>query len=262
MSLVIGRVALFWVGYLGILFLASWSKPMLPARLGQLAWGLISCLAILGLTLVFLRRERRSLRDAGLDVQASSLVRFLAGLLVGAAVYGLMLLAISVVAGPIRFTRENAPGNSDILLMVATFLALSAMEEMGFRGYPLRTLVAALGHWRAQAVVAVAFSVSHLVFGWSWQTVVLGVLPNAVLFGVVAFASGGLAMPIGLHAAINIGRWVTGETDSPGIWHMAIEGQGRGPTWLPSVIGVAVTALATVAVWAQRRRFSHRREHR
>jgi membrane protease YdiL (CAAX protease family) len=249
---VLGRVALFWAGYVGILFLASFFKAMVPVQLSQLVWGLISGIGILALTLIFLKREGRRPRDIGLDIQGSSVGRFLAGILIGWATYGLMILAISAVAGPIHFNREAPPDTGVALLMVASFLALSTMEELGFRGYPLRTLVSALGQWRAQALVALAFALSHVIFGWSWQTVVFGVLPNAVLFGVVALASGGLAMPIGLHAALNIGRWATGETETPGIWSMAVEGQGS--PWLPSFIGMVVTTLATMLVWGWYRR--------
>ena len=246
----IGRVALFWVGYGVILFLASYPRMMVPAAWGQLVWGALSSVAILGLTLLLLKREGRTPADIGLKPRSTSIRRFIVGALLGCAIYGIMLLAISLIAGPIEVTRGDSPALVVILLTVGTYLMLSMMEELGFRGYPLRTLVPALGAWRAQAVVAVAFALSHLLFGWSWDTVLLGVLPNAALFGVVALASGGLAMPVGLHAAVNVARWAAGETGSPGFWRIRIDTLDPAATSLrASLTGAAVTVVASVMVW-------------
>jgi membrane protease YdiL (CAAX protease family) len=134
--------------------------------------------------------------------------------------------------------------------MVGTYLALSLMEELGFRGYPLRTLVPTLGPWRAQAIVAVAFALSHIGFGWPLRTVLFGVLPNALLFGAAALASRGLAMPIGLHAALNISRWAVGETDVSGFWTLTVaeSGRDRVATSAP-FIGIGVTVVATISLW-------------
>lgn len=41
-------------------------------------------------------------------------------------------------------------------LPIATYLALSSMEELGFRGYALRTLDAQFGVWPALALAAIA----------------------------------------------------------------------------------------------------------
>ena len=215
----LGRVIIFWVGYFLILLVASIPKGMSPARWGSLVWGLTSSVAIIGLTLLLVKREGRVPRDVGLSVGAAAVGRFVAGVALGLCVYSLVLLLTSLLVTPIRFTRLAALDAGDICLMIGSYLALAVMEELGFRGYPLRTLVLALGRWQAQAVVAAAFCLSHVAFGWPWAVVAFGVLPGAILFGVAALAGGDLGMPIGVHAAMNVARWMVGQT--------AIRGYGR-----------------------------------
>lgn len=235
---------------MAILFLAGIPKGMSPAPWSALVWGLTSSVAIFALSVLLLKREGRVPPDVGLRVGATSAGRFIAGASIGFGVYGLILLSTWVIVGPIRFTRVAAPEGGAIFLMLGTYLALSVMEELGFRGYPLQTLVSAFGAWRAQAVVAAAFCLSHVAFGWPWQTIALGVLPSGILFGVAALAVRDVAMPIGLHAAMNIARWMVGETGAQGIWTMAIDDQARAHVaGVAPLIGFAVTGLCAAALW-------------
>ena len=101
------RTAFFWGAYLAVLWLASVPKAMVPPQWSQLVWGLVSTTAILGVTMVFARRETRSLRDLGLVVERGSAVRFLAGIGIGVANYGLMIVAISVLPVAIEILRSR-----------------------------------------------------------------------------------------------------------------------------------------------------------
>ncbi len=253
------RTAFFWGAYLAVLWLATVPKGMVPPQWSQLVWGLISTPAILGVTVFFARREARSLRDLGLVVELGSAVRFLAGIGIGVANYGLMIVAISVLVAPIHFAPAALPTAGSLIVTVMTIVVLACMEELGFRGYPLRTLILALGAWRAQALIAVAFGLCHVLFGWGWQQVVFGVLPSALLFGAVAQASGGLAMPTGVHAALNLVRVATGETATPGLWTIEIDQHAAShvATWAP-VNGLLVTLLTTAGVWGVHWRRSRR----
>ena len=175
--------------------------------------------------------------------------RFVAGVALGFCVYVLVLLLTSLLVAPIHFTRLTTLDASSIFLVIGSYLALAVMEELGFRGYPLRTLVSAIGPWHAQAVVAAAFCLSHVAFGWPWEVVALGVLPGAILFGVAALAGGDLGMPIGVHAAMNVARWMAGQTDTPGIWKVAVEqsAHGRVAAFAP-LVGFAVTVMCAAAL--------------
>jgi Type II CAAX prenyl endopeptidase Rce1-like len=140
------------------------------------------------------------------------------------------------------------------------------MEELGFRGYPLRTLVPGLGLWPAQAIVAVAFSLCHLAFGWSWTTILLGVIPSALLFGMAAIASRGLAVPIGLHAGVNLAQSSMSGNSSWGFWKLAMDDQARGRiTALSPISGVAVTVGVMLGFGGgtdHTRSIPNRRQHR
>jgi membrane protease YdiL (CAAX protease family) len=243
------RVALFVLGYLFVLLAASVPKGMAPRRYADLVWGVVASLTLLALTRLFLARESRSFRDVGLAPDARSGWRLLGGAAIGVTVYAATLAIISSTVGPIQLTASTRPTASAWTLTLASYLALSCMEELGFRAYALRTLVPAVGAWRAQLGLALAFGASHLLFGWSWSTIVLGVIPSALLFGVVALRSGGLAMPIGLHAALNVAQWLVGAKDVPGIWTISADSAhtARLSTFAPW-IGAGVTLLAAVVL--------------
>jgi hypothetical protein len=256
------RVALFWLAYLAILFATGMFKGMAPAVVRELAWALVSAAAVLALTLFILRREGRTAGSVGLGLEAGSFRRFGAGLVIGFALYGLHLLIVSAVAGPIRLAPAPGADAGRLALAVATYLALSSMEELGYRGYPLRTLLPRFGLWPAQAIVVALFSLNHILFGWSWSMVLLGVTTGGLLFGMAAIASRGLALPIGLHAAWNIGGWSVGEKGTAGLWTMVLdEGSRASAGRVGTVAFVGVMLLGTAGFWIRHQRLARAGTH-
>jgi membrane protease YdiL (CAAX protease family) len=248
-----GHVGGFWIGYLVILFAFAFLKGLLPPRFGPLAWGGASAIGLLYLTFWLLRREHRTVNDVGLRWSARSPRRFVAGLLLGTAVSAMMLLAISLIAGPLEISRVTAPSSAAIMVIVATTLALGIMEEVGFRAYSLWTLVESFGIWWGQLVVAGAFTLMHLVYGWSIGTALLGVFPSALLFGAAAIATRGVACPLGVHVAMNLCRWLMGETADPGVWRIGASGaaEHRVGAAAPAIgFGVVIAAAVAVTLWS------------
>lgn len=244
------RVGRFLVAYVALLWLTSIPKGMAPPRYANLTWGLTASLAILAMTALVLKFEQRAPRDVGLGVDTHSVYRFLAGAALGITVYGVTLLCISLLVAPLVVSAAAPPSGFAVLLMVCSLVALSSMEELGFRGYPLRTLMPAIGTWPAQIVIAVAFGLSHIAFGWPWQTVLLGVIPSALLFGTAAIVSGGIATPIGLHAAVNFAQWVVGEKESPGFWTLTVDPSHAARVGdIAPFIGAAVPLAVSLALW-------------
>jgi membrane protease YdiL (CAAX protease family) len=245
------RVVLFWASYLAILWLAAIPKGLVPAPWDDLVWGLVA------VPLVWLVSRWMSSHTAdeprGPRTAHGRWPGFFIGLGVGAATYAATVWAVSLVATPITLIPATLPTTRAMAIAVLTVLALAYMEELGFRGYPLRTLTRAFGTERAQIIVAFAFAAMHLVFGWSWQMTVFGVLPSALLFGAAAARSGGLAMPTGVHAALNLARLMTGERGTVAIWTIQIDPArtGRVEAMAPW-IGLAVTVFATAALWSWR----------
>lgn len=251
----LSRVGAFWLGYLLILVAIAIIKNWVPPPWAPLTWGFGSALGLLGLTWLLLPRERRNLDSAGLRLLPASWLRLLAGVLLGAANLALMLWVISMLATPLAIAPASPASSANIALTVAGILALATMEELGFRGYTLRELAIAFGPLPAQFIVATAFALTHLAYGWPWQTVLAGVIPAALLFGAAAQVSGGLALPIGIHAGINLARWAVGETETPGFWVVSAANPAQTPAeGLPALLGVAVTLMLTASLWIWRAR--------
>lgn len=250
------HTALFWIAYLAILFGFGITKGFLPPRFRELWWGVASLLALLALTGVLLRRDGRTAREVGLGWSRMSPPRFIIGLVIGALVYATMLGVISIVVGPLDITRTPAPGATAVVIGVSALLALGAMEEVGFRAYPLWTLASALGTWWSQLIVALAFALVHVAYGWAPSAVVSGVLPSALLFGAAAVATRGLALPLGIHVGMNICLWLMGEKSDPGMWKISVGAQFEAATatYAP-MIGLVVTLAwaCAITVWGMRR---------
>lgn len=247
----LSRVGLFWAGYLVVLVVSSVPKNMAPARFGQLVWGATSVVALAIVTRAMARWDGHAARDVGLVVERATALRFFIGAVIGVVVFAGPIALVALFTGALRLVPAAGRDAGRVLLSLCTLLALAAMEELGFRGYTLRALVPVLGSWRAQAIVALAFALSHVVFGWPWQTIVLGVLPSALLFGACAITSGGLAMPIGVHMAVNVARWAVGESDGAGFWTVAVDPSAQSSVQaMALLVSVLVTLVAAGAVWA------------
>lgn len=247
---VLRRVALFWIAYFLILFLASIPRGMAPPPWAPLVWGLVATPPLLALAVYLARREVPPLGAIGAAPAGRDIAPLLGGLLLGFVSYAAVLVAISSLVTPIRLAAAPAPAAGPILLAVGSVFVLAYMEELGFRGYTLRALEGAVGTGVAHLVVALAFALSHFAFGWEWHQVFYGVLPSAVLFGAAAHRSGGLAMPTGVHAALNLAREATGERGSTPLWTIAVDPSAteRLAAAAPP-IGLVVTLLVAAAVW-------------
>lgn len=170
--------------------------------------------------------------------------------MIGGALYPLTLWLLSATVAPLQLSAPAWPTGRQWLLAVTGYLALASMEELGFRAYALRTLVAAIGRWKAQLVVAVAFGLTHVAYGWAWSTVLLGVMPSGLLFGAVALRRGGLGSAVGVHAGINLAQWVLGAKPTPGVWTLdADPAQAARLASSAPFIAAAVTLLAAALVW-------------
>ncbi|MFL5620786.1 MAG: hypothetical protein ACJ79A_20590, partial [Gemmatimonadaceae bacterium] len=149
-------VIVFWAAYVAILVAASVDFGILPARWSRLGWGTASSTALFLLTIALVRHERRTLGDVGIGFSRRSVPLFLLGAAIGFATYALNIAVVATAVGGLHLTPAATIDWTDVALTLGTLLALSCMEELGFRGYPLRTLVPQLGPWTAQSLVAVA----------------------------------------------------------------------------------------------------------
>ncbi len=257
----IGRVLLavlfFWVGYVAVTLVVGFvTSSTLRSEVLQLTtWGFVSSAGLVALSVFLLRREKEPRTRLDFLPRPSSLERFSLGVLLGIASFGVHVAVIATFAGPIRFEWVPGVGAAAAALYFARFLSTSCMEELGFRGYALRRLSGRLGPWPAVLLTAVAFGLSHFLYGWDARTIALGVVPGGLLWGMSAIATRGLAVPIGLHAAWNFASWSAGSRAETGLLRMIVEDDALQRTQAVGTVSyVFVFGALTGAFW-----FVHRR---
>jgi uncharacterized protein len=249
----LGRVLLFWFGTMAILAVTAPGAAALGVRSGALI-GAIASFLTLGLTLLFVIWERKSLHDFGFYVTRRSPYLFFLGILIGLALVGAHT-ALTALVAPVHWVidRHSAPPRA--MLLVTTFLLLATREEIAFRGYPLRKLAADLNPWAAQLIVAALFAIEHMIGGATWSNALFGAGMGSLVFGMAALATRGLAMPIGLHAAYNVADWARGGKGGEGLWRAVV---APGSEQTVQLIGmaayVAVMGVAVVTLWIWGRR--------
>ena len=83
----------------------------------------------------------------------------------------------------------------------------------------------------------------------------LGVTAGSLMFGMAALATRGLALPIGLHAAWNLGQWVLGGKETPGPWRAITEDGFHDRMERAAMISyLVVTGAGTLGFWLLYRR--------
>jgi membrane protease YdiL (CAAX protease family) len=215
--------------------------------------GSIASLGSLALTVLFVRWDGLQLRDVGAMPNGNSLVLLAVGFALGLFLVALHSLLVGV-AGHIHWVRTARPTAYQSSLVLIGYLLLSVREELAFHGYPLRRLQVLLGVWGAQATIAAVFALEHMAGGWPLAQALWGAGIGSLLFGMASIATRGLAVPIGIHAAWNVGDWMRGNRPEPGVWRPEIERGFEGiASWAGIGAYVAIMALATICFWCWHR---------
>lgn len=62
--------------------------------------------------------------------------------------------------------------------------------------------------------------------------------------------SGGLVMPIGLHAAVNVAQWVAGEQATPGLLTLTLDPARAAQSGsVTSLLGAVIPLVVAAALW-------------
>ena len=245
------RVALFMVACAAVLAfagpVANRFRDLPPAA----SIGLVTSVVTLCLTALFVRWDGLGLDSVGAKPDGNSPLRFVIGFLIGGILVGLHV-SIEAFFGHIQWSRSNV-GSNDVVIMLLTYILLASREELAFHGYPLRRLQSAFGLWPAQLAVALVFAAEHAVAGTTWPQALAGAGVGSLLFGMAALATRGLAVPIGIHAAWNLGDWMHGGKGVGGLWD-PIGGNSASGDRAAMIGYVVVMVFATVAFWIWYRR--------
>lgn len=228
-------------------FLFGPVTPIFPIPWQRFMFGLFGTLSALFLTWLVLVFEKRSFMDIGLVWQSGTIIRFLLGLFIGGAIFGVILLSL-VLLTPLHIQRNPQPIEAAALVGYFAFFPLSLMEEIGFRAYPFQRLQGRLGLWTAQVIVATVFALYHVAGGQSVGGSFLGPGIYAFVFGLAAVWSGGIALPFGIHLALNILQPLTGMRGASGaFWILSQTNSSTdGQIASPDTIGIVMQILILV----------------
>jgi membrane protease YdiL (CAAX protease family) len=243
--LAIGRVLLFWAATMVVLVLSS--SVAGAGRYAAMTSGALAIPVTFAFTILFLKWEGRTPSEFGLVPTRATWRRFVAGVMLGASLIG-MQTAVMAVAGGVHWVAASpAPAT---FLPILGYLLLAVREELAFRGYPLRLLASQFNPWIAQIIVAAMFVIEHKFGGATWENAVLGAGTGSLVFGAAALVTKGLALPIGLHAAWNIGDWARGGKGGDGLWRAVIEPGSAAHVYNVAIGSYVVLMLsAAAALW-------------
>jgi uncharacterized protein len=239
---------LFWILFVLLLFLSNPVVPIFGTKSSRLMYGVFGVFSALLVTWLFLRYEKRSFKEIGLIWRSDTLSRFIKGFIIGSAIFGIILLALLLLT-PLHIQQNERPFETSALLGYSAFLPLSLMEEIAFRSYPFIKLHQRFGLRITQIIVAVAFALYHVVGGQSIISSFLGPGIWAFVFGLAAVSSGGIAVPFGIHVALNILQPLTGmRGDSGAVW--SLSKKNNAANWqvaAPETIGMIMQLVILVA---------------
>lgn len=205
--------------------------PALPGWLLDLLEGGVYLVGILILTWVFLHYlDRQHLAALGLHTEGW-LRQIVIGLGLGG---GLMAMLFVVMAAAGWLEAELAwPAPVSFLASVLSWMALSFVEELTFRGYILQGLAKAWIMPLAVAVSSVAFGAVHLIDPNVQLLAVLNICVAGLFLAVAYLVTRSLWLPIGIHVGWNLteihilGLAGSGFTE-PSLVHSIVS----GPEWM------------------------------
>lgn len=233
--------------------------PAWASRDGQ-PWPVMAVGAslILGVTALCLRLERRGWATVGLRPGWAWLRQFALGLFIGAGLVG--GLAWLLMLGGGLYWQPNRPFTTGLMLSGTTYFGFAVLvEELVFRGYALRRLAEGIGEVKAIVVMAALFGGYHVLSIGSSMSVksggselvwtAVGPLAGAIVFGVAALRTGGIALPLGLHLSWNWTQWhfftFPGDDNPIGLWNPIVTARYADH---PAVFRVGYLSAMTVAL--------------
>ena len=195
---------LFWLVFMLLLFVSgSVFGSFFTGIKERWVYGILGTVSAFGTTYLFLHFEKKKLIDIGLGWQKNTITKFIVGLALGLAIF-ILILCIFFIFTDLQLQRSHEQFTGYSFLGYLTIIPLALMEEVAFRGYPLISLQKKFGFRATQLILAIAFALYHIVQGWSIPVALLGPGIWAFVFGLAAIWSKGIAVPTGIHVALNV----------------------------------------------------------
>ena len=210
----------FIVLYLILGAVLSQLKSLFQPEFERYAQGILGTIGAIITVIIFLRIEKKSFKDYGLNWEKTSLKKFILGLSLG------IVLAAGMMLSQVLYSGLVMSFNNDVNLVTflpwsLAFIPLAFMEEIAFRSYPLIRLNKSFGLRTTQIILAILFAVYHMLMMWSPKASILGPGIWALAYALTAVASNGIAVPTGLHFGLNFVQSVIGGQEGiEPIWNL------------------------------------------
>ncbi|WP_111685429.1 CPBP family intramembrane glutamic endopeptidase [Winogradskyella tangerina] len=167
-----------------------------------------------------LRIDGKSLKEGGFSMNARTPLKFAYGFLIG-SVIALVMIGIILNFSSLGISLNEDLDLSSLPLWFAGIFILAFMEEVIFRGYAFAKIYKNYGIWPAQILLALLFAWYHDFSGASFFVQLLGPGVWAFVFGLAAIYSKGIALPTGLHMALNVVLALVGlKENREGVWNL------------------------------------------
>jgi len=179
------------------------TSSFLPPWAGLLLEGLFYLAATLGLTWAFCRfLDRSSVAQLGLQ-KRGWLTYLSAGLGLGVLLI-LLIFGLLWAAGWLTVDRSGSWRSPVFVASVLTWIIISFVEELSFRGYIMQGLARAWGMPVAVAISSVLFGVVHSLNPNASVLGVLNIIVIGVLLACAYLVTRSLWLPVGLHIGWNL----------------------------------------------------------
>ena len=99
--------------------------------------------------------------------------------------------------------------------------------------------------WASLSILGLVFALEHIAGGLPWSRSLPGPFAGAILFGMAALATRGIAVSLGIHFAFNLGQWALGQKESAGLWRAYVDPPFQEQA---DAVGYAGYLLGTLAV--------------
>ncbi|MBP6025631.1 CPBP family intramembrane glutamic endopeptidase [Ferruginibacter sp.] len=196
----------------------SFTKSFIAGKFERTAHGVIGTMAALLTTYLFLKFDKKSFTVIGLNFEKATLKKFVAGVLIGIGIMGLLTISVIYFSG-FTITANTNSSMLNFLYYTLPLIPLAFMEELGFRAYPLVLLKDKTGIRNSIIITSILFALYHLVNGWTIQNSFLGAGVWGIVYGLAAIYSNGISMPTGMHYAANLTTTAFGiSDDSFNLW--------------------------------------------
>jgi membrane protease YdiL (CAAX protease family) len=203
-----------------------------------------------------LKFDRKQFSDIGLVFQRNTIAKFLAGIVVGITIMGVLATSVLYLTN-VRMEVNTSSNVLHFLLATLPLLPLAFMEELGFRAYPLQILKAKIGIRLAIIITSILFALYHIVNGWTIASSFYGPAVWGLVFGLASIYSKGIAMPTGIHYAANLTTSAFGTGNSSvSIWTVrpSTTATPKGIDWATVLPFFALLTFAIICIELYMRR--------